>query len=57
MGDIIEFSLSKEQLETIKELENNEEYMDLQLVSGLEIIGCPGCQSSGCFGSCQMHGC
>lgn len=57
MADIINFELTEEQLSKIRELESNEDYMDLKLVSGSDIVACPYCRSNGCYGSCQMSGC
>ena len=57
MAKIIDFSLSKEQLKLIDELEKNEDKLELKLASGSDIVNCPLCRGGGCYGSCQMSGC
>lgn len=57
MGKVIDFNLSKQQLDIIDELEKNESELELKLASGSDIVDCPLCRGGGCYGSCQMSGC
>ena len=57
MTEILDFTLKKEQLEKLIELEKSEGYREMKLVSGSDIGSCPYCRGGGCYGSCQMQGC